>query len=565
MSQSTISIGPSPSSSEEPWQKLADSLPATTETIERLKRLRTLRAQQQDTERARAAATLAQYAESTPSFELTGDQAAADQILVGGQRHTLLVGGSRSGKTSLLVRGIGIRALTAPGSRHAILRFRQNAARQSISLDTLPKIFRLCWPKVEIAEHRQDGFFSLPNDSEIWVAGLDDKERIEKILGKEFATIFFNECSQIPYSSIVIALTRLAQVVGDLVQRAYYDLNPVGKKHWTNVLFGEKRDPVSRQPLANPADYARMFLNPAGNVHNLSPEYLLSLQQLPERQRKRFFDGVYVDEVEGALWSYERIEQLRVIEFPIERCRRVVVAVDPSGAGSPDEETKDEIGIVVVGLGDDGHAYVLADRSVRDSPAVWGRVVATAYHEFRADQTIAEVNFGGEMVRFVIRVADPQVPVKVITASRAKAVRADPVSALYEQGLVHHVGRFGILEDQLCAFTTYGYRGLDSPDRADALVWALTDLMVDAAAQGWIEFYRQKASEANSRPEPGAAPAKPAVPELAGDLMAIYRAAAAESGPKPPTCKNCGKPVGASRISDGVDVWHPPGDLECRR
>jgi hypothetical protein len=137
---------------------------------------------------------------------------------------------------------------------------------------------------------------------------------------------------------------------------------------------------------------------------------------------------------------------------------------------------------------------VLADRSLRDAPAVWGRAAVTAYHEFKADRLVAEENFGGEMVRFVIRAADPNAPVRVISASRGKALRAEPVSALYEQGLVHHVGRFATLEDQLCAFTTQGYRGEGSPDHADALVFAISELMLKENAS-LLEFYRRQASE----------------------------------------------------------------------
>ena len=424
-----------------------------------------------------------------PSFDLTTRQHQANALLSAPQRHTLLVGGSRSGKTTLFVRAIGVRASRAENSRHAILRFRGNAARSSIALDTLPKVFRLCFPEVPLVEHRQDGYYSLPNGAEIWVGGLDDKDRVEKILGQEYSTIFINECSQVSYASVVVALTRLAQVVPGLRQRAYYDLNPVGKGHWSNQIFGDKRDPVSRRPLENPDDYARMFLNPIDNAVNLSPEYLNSLENLPARQRQRFYEGVYVDELDGALWTYEVIEVTRVEEFPKERCRRIVVAVDPSGAGSKDDASSDEIGIVVAALGDDGHGYVLADRSVRDSPAVWGRVAVEAYREFRADHIIAERNFGGEMVRFVIKAVDAKAPVRIVTASRGKSVRAEPVSALYEKRLVHHVGRFGVLEDQLCAFTTSGYRGGDSPDHADALVWALTDLMVEQPRVGHCETY----------------------------------------------------------------------------
>ncbi len=428
----------------------------------------------------------------TSKFIPTEKQKAAQELLNSGRRHTLLVGGSRSGKTTLVVHEIARRALAFDRSRHAILRLHANAARASIALDTLPKVFRLWFPGHPLKRHRVDGYFSLKNESEIWVGGLDDQERVEKILGKEYVTIYLNECSQIPYASVLVALTRLAQVAGDLPQAAYYDLNPTGKGHWTNVLFGDKRDPISRQPLEHPNDYARLFLNPSDNAANLSPAYLQSLGALPERQRKRFFEGVYIDDLDGALFSYEMFARARVNELPPARRRRVVVAVDPSGAAGRDDESADEIGIVVAARGDDGHAYVLADRSMRDAPAAWGRAAIVAYHEFAADQIVAEENFGGEMVRFVIRAADANAPVRVISAARGKSLRAEPVSALYAQGLVHHVGRFAVLEDQLCALTTAGYRGEGSPDHADALVFAITELMLkDSAAI--LEFYRRGA------------------------------------------------------------------------
>jgi phage terminase large subunit-like protein len=441
---------------------------------------------------------------------LTERQKQANDLL-GKQRHTLLVGGSRSGKTTVLVNAIAERAVNYDGSRHAILRLHANAANASIALDTLPKVFQIGFPGVALKRRRTEGYFSLGNESEIWVGGLDDQERVEKILGREFVTILFNECSQIPYASVLMALTRLAQTVPGLTQAAYCDLNPVSKGHWTNILFGDKRDPVSRVPLDNPGDYDRLFLNPADNAANLSEDYLKSLARLPERQRKRFFEGVYVDDLDGALFSYEMIARARVDELPVHRRARVVVAVDPSGASDRDDTRADEIGIIVAAKGDDGHAYVLADRSLRDAPAAWGRAVAAAYHEFAADRIVAEENFGGEMVRFVIRAADANATVETISASRGKALRAEPVSALYEQGLVHHVGRFGVLEDQLCAFTTAGYRGEGSPDHADALVFAVTELMLKDNAP-ILEFYRRqaeertKASAGTDQSEPSSAP-----------------------------------------------------------
>lgn len=426
-------------------------------------------------------------------------QEAARRLLDGPQRYTCLAGGTRSGKTFLIVRAIIMRALRAKASRHAILRLHANAARASIALGTLPQVAQLCFPDVQIKERRQDGYFALPNGSRIWVGGLDDKARVEKILGLEYATVFLNEASQIPYSSALIAFTRLAQVTPGIHQHAYVDLNPVGKSHWTNVLFGDKRDPISRQPLRDPDNYQRGFLNPPDNAANLSAEFLQSLANLPEKQRKRFYEGVYVDEIDGALWTYEGIDSTRCTQddIPEEKRAAVVVAVDPSGAAGRDDLGADEIGIIVAARALDGDCYILADLSCREAPAVWGRRVVTAYHEYRADCIVAESNFGGEMVRATIQAADRNVPVRLVSASRGKVVRAKPISVRYAQGQVHHVGRFGKLEDQLCAFSSAGYTGTGSPDHADAAIWALTHLFGAEGGTGIIEFYRREAEGIN--------------------------------------------------------------------
>jgi hypothetical protein len=323
-------------------------------------------------------------------------QEAARHLLEGPQRYTCLAGVTRSGKTFLIVRMIMMRALQAKGSRHAILRHHANAAWASIALGTLPQVVQVCFPGVRLKEHRQDGYFALPNDSRVWIGGLDDDDRVEKILGLEYASVFLNEASQIPYSTALIAFTRLAQVTRGIRQHAFVDLNPAGKSHWTNVLFGEQRDPVSMQPLKDPENYRRAFLNPPDNTENLSAEFLASLENLPEKQRKRFYEGVYVDEVDGALWTYETIDSGRRApeDIPDEKRAAVVVALDPSGAAGRDDLGADEIGIVVAARGFDGDCYVLADLSCREAPAVWGRRAVVAFHEFRADCIVAESNFG---------------------------------------------------------------------------------------------------------------------------------------------------------------------------
>lgn len=423
---------------------------------------------------------------TTTGFRLTDRQHEANRLLAAGQRHTLLVGGARSGKTFLLVRAVMIRAVKAAGSRHAILRFRANAVKASIARDTIPKVAKTCFPGLGIEEKKQEGYFVLPNGSELWTGGLDDSDRVEKILGQEFATILFNECSQIPYSSILVARTRLAQVVDGIGQRAYYDLNPSGTGHWTYAEFIEGRDPVSKAPLPNAGDFKHLFLNPSDNRANLSPEFLASLETLPEKQRRRFFEGRYVAEIDGALWTLDLIERQRLdpSEYqPGSRdLRRIIVAVDPSGASAPEDTRSDEIGIVVVGKASTGEAIVLEDGTTRDGPAGWARRVAGLVSKWGADAIVAERNFGGAMVEANIRTSGVRVPVKLLTASRGKHVRAEPVSALYEQGMVRHLGRFPEMEDQMLNFSTAGYLGDRSPDRADALVWALSELMLEQQA-----------------------------------------------------------------------------------
>jgi phage terminase large subunit-like protein len=284
---------------------------------------------------------------------------------------------------------------------------------------------------------------------------------------------YFNECSDIPYSSVLVARTRLAQLIPGLRQRAFYDLNPGGSAHWTNQEFGLHVDPLTRAPLSDPENYKRAFLNPADNAANLTPEYLASLANLPEKQRKRFYEGAYINEVEGALWTYEQIERAR-ISGPVPQLKRIVVAVDPSGAVGKEDKRSDEIGIVVCGLTPDGIGYVLEDCSVRDGPAVWGRVAVAAYHRWKADAVVAEINYGGAMVEFTLKAADDMMPVTVMTGSRGKHVRAEPVATLYPDergdGRIRHWGRFPELEDQLTNFSTSGYVGERSPDRADAMV-----------------------------------------------------------------------------------------------
>lgn len=420
---------------------------------------------------------------------LTTKQREANALLQTDARHILLEGGSRSGKTRLIVRAIVKRALKAPGSRHGIMRFRFNHCKESIGMDTLPKVIADEPEQVRGTLNRSDWFHVFPNKSEIWIGGLDDKERTEKMLGKEYASLYLNEASQIPLGSRNLAVTRLAQkcdyeLEGErrtLALKMYYDANPPSKSHWLYQMFHKMIDPETKKPLVAPHDYAHFRINPRDNAANLPPEYIRELEGMSARMRKRFLDGEYGDTAPGALWTDEMIDKYREDTLP--DLVRVIVAVDPSGADDEDNAHNDAIGIIVAGLGVDGNAYMIEDCTVKAGPKTWGNVVTTAYDRHGADRIIGETNYGGEMVKFVVQAAKPRVPFKKITVSRGKALRAEPISALTEQGKVRFAGSFPQLEDELCAFTTHGYMGTDSPNRADAFVIAMSELFPGIVAE----------------------------------------------------------------------------------
>ena len=255
-----------------------------------------------------------------------------------------------------------------------------------------------------------------------------------------------------------------------------YDCNPPSKVHWSYKLFVQKVDTETKKPLPNPDDYACFQINPQDNAENVSVGYLDTLKNLSQRLQRRFLKGEFADATPNALFNEEDIDKWRVLDGALPDFVRVVVAVDPSGSGDVDNADNDAIGICVVALGTDGNAYLLEDCTVKAGPATWGKVATSAYERHSADVVVGEVNYGGAMVQHVIQTARPRTPYKAVTATRGKVVRAEPISALYELGKVRHVGDFVDLEDELVGFSTVGFIGEKSPNRADALIWALTEL-----------------------------------------------------------------------------------------
>jgi hypothetical protein len=193
-------------------------------------------------------------------------------------------------------------------------------------------------------------------------------------------------------------------------------------------------------------------------------------------------DEAFSAEVRGALWTRATIDRARVSILP--PLKRIVIAVDPSGG---DGARNDEVGLIAAGVAHDGSGFLLEDASGRMSPNAWGEKAVALFERWQADRIVAEANFGGAMVESTIRAVKPNVPVKLVTASRGKAVRAEPIAALYERGQVKHGGRFVALEDEM---TTWKPGDKRSPNRLDAAVWAFTELMLtdQVTESGWLEY-----------------------------------------------------------------------------
>ncbi|WP_332716989.1 DNA-packaging protein [Pelagibacterium mangrovi] len=296
-----------------------------------------------------------------------------------------------------------------------------------------------------------------PNGAEAWLMPANDPERFR---GPQFAAAWCDELAKWPKAEAAWDMLQFGLRLGDR-PRQMVTTTPKPTR-LLKRLMAEPTTVITRMKTrANRRNLAPAFLEAVVARYN---ETVLGRQEL---------DGELVEEMPGALWSRGQIEAGRIGEVP--PLSRVVVAVDPPVSRG---KNSDACGIVVAGRWGD-RAVILADRTVKGtSPVGWARVAVKAFHEFAADTIVVEVNQGGDLVGEVLRQIDAGVPVRAVRASRAKWVRAEPVAALYAQGRVKHAGMFAELEDELCAFGPDGLAEGHSPDRLDALVWGVTELLL---------------------------------------------------------------------------------------
>jgi predicted phage terminase large subunit-like protein len=340
----------------------------------------------------------------------------------------------------------------------------------------------------------------------------------------------------------------------------------LGKRPRAIVTTTPKPVPLIRDLLKREGrDVSVTRARTVDNAENLAASFLSEIagRYSGTRLGRQELDGELLADVENALWSRDLIEQCRVDKPPA--LKRVVIAVDPAVSVS---EASDETGIIVVGLSTNGEAYVLEDASGRMSPVDWARKAVSLYRVHAADRIVAEANQGGAMVETTIRTVDANVSLKLVNASRGKITRAEPISSLFEQRRAHLVGTFPELEDQMA---TYVAGSSGSPDRLDAMVWGLHELMIQTnGADQWIEWAKNLALSAPASPlaieplpwrdglkalPPPRGAELPALTKLYLDTQAEAMRAVEGS---PNICGHCGGAIaeGEAKRSDGFESWH---------
>ena len=388
------------------------------------------------------------------------EQARREQLAPDGDWSVwLYLAGRGAGKTRTAAEWLADQAISSPGTRWAIVAPTYADARDTCAEGESGILNVLRRYKMLKDWNRSLGEILLTNGSRIKLFSADKPDRFR---GPQHHGAWCDELAAYRYT--------------DAWDQLQFGLR-LGDKPRIIVTTTPRPTSLIRS-LANRPDGSVVVTRGStfDNANNLAPTALADLKLRYEGTRlgRQELYGEIIDEVDGALWTNALLDNTRVQECP--PLIRIVVAIDPAVTSKPDS---DETGIVVAGVTSDGHYYILEDVSLRAGPDAWARKAVEAYYRWKADRIIGEGNNGGDMIEALLRQVDPLIPYKKVTATRGKLLRAEPVASLYEQNRAHHVGAFASLEDQM---TNYTPLSDFSPDRLDALVWAMTDLMEGASS-----------------------------------------------------------------------------------
>lgn len=396
----------------------------------------------------------------------------------------LLLGGRGAGKTRTGAEDTAWFGIENPGSRIAIVAPTSADCRDTC-VEGESGLLSVIPPECVVKWNRSLGELILWNDTQFKCFSAEEPDRLR---GPQHHRAWADELAAWRYP--------------DTWDQLQFGLR-LGLRPRVVVTTTPRPTKLVRDILADPETRVRTESTFA-NAANLPPKQLerLKAKYGGTRLGRQELSAEILDDIPGALWTRAMLDKNRIARMPLPRdLRRVVVAIDPSGTSEDDSDAIQkggaskrkaagrkgaQQGIVVAGKLYDGTAVVMRDLSCQLSPEGWARRAIEAYGNYEANLIVAERNYGGDMVESTIRSIDPMVPTKLVTATRGKAVRAEPIASLYEQGKVKHVGAFTELEDQMVGMTPDGYNGVGSPDRLDAMVWAITELMLEDTPTGML-------------------------------------------------------------------------------
>lgn len=378
-------------------------------------------------------------------------------------RTWVFLGGRGAGKTRagaewLRVRAVGPLAKgQKPSMRLALVGPTQQHVR-AVMIEGISGLLAIHPPQDRPTLEASKNQLTWPNGA---IAQIFSAEDADNLRGPQFEAAWCDELCRWRRPDYAWDMLQLALRIGTRPQ-AVVTTTPRGSRFLRNLLA----EPSTVLTHARTND----------NAANLAPAFIAEIKRryAGTLTGKQELEGEIIDEVTTGLWRRVWIEENRVRSAP--EMLRIVVALDPPITSNANS---DACGIIVAGVGIDGRAYVLADRTIRGrEPTVWAKAAIAAYHDFSADRLVAETNQGGDLVVSVLRQVDHTIPIRKVLATRGKWMRAEPVAALYAEGRVVHVGTHGDLEQQLVAFGADGLASGRSPDRLDALVWAITELLL---------------------------------------------------------------------------------------